>query len=58
MVIFKRTQGPVGDAISGGKGPTIPSPLQNKKTGEAKINTNLTKIVINLNKVREKIKAF
>ena len=58
MVIFKRTQGPVGGIIFGEKGPTIPSLLQNKKVGVAKINTNLTKIITSLNKDQKKIKTL
>ena len=58
MVIFARIRGPVGGVISGGKGPVIPSPLQNKKAGGAKANTNLTKIVTNLNKIKKEIKTL
>ena len=58
MVIFKRIRGPVGSVMSGGKGPVIPFPLQNKEAGGVKANTNLTEIIINLNKVKEKIKTF
>ena len=56
MVIFKRTQGPVGNIISGGKGPAIPSPLQNREINRVKANTGLTKVVINLNKLRRRLK--
>ena len=58
MVIFRRTRGPVGNIISGGKGPAIPSLLQNKKTGKVKINTSLIKIIISLNKIKEEVKAL
>ena len=58
MVIFKRIQRPVGEVISGGKNPAIPSLLQNKKAGKIKTNINLIKIIINLNKVKEKIKTL
>ena len=44
--------------MSGRKGPVIPSLLQNKEAGGAKANTGLIKIIINLNKVKEKIKTF
>ena len=58
MVIFRRTQGPVGGIISGGKGPVIPFLLRNKEAGGVKININLIKIITGLNKVREEVKAF
>ena len=58
MAIFRRIQRPVGNIISGGKNPAIPSLLQNKETGKAKVNTNFIKIIINLNKVKEKIKIL
>ena len=58
MVIFGQIRRPVGGVISGGKGPAIPSLLQNKKAGKAKANTNLVKVIINLNKVKEKVKAL
>ena len=58
MIIFKRTRGPVGGIISGRKNPAIPFPLQNKKAGKAKVNTGLIKIITNLNKVKEEIKAL
>ena len=44
--------------MSGGKGPVIPSLLQDKKAGGVKANIGLIKIVINLNKIREEIKTF
>ena len=58
MVIFKRTRGPVGGVISGGKGPAVLFLLRNKETGGVKANTGLTKVVINLNKVKEEVKTF
>ena len=58
MVIFRRTRGPVGDAVSGGRGPAIPSPLRNKEAGKVKININLIKIIAGLNKIKEKIKTL
>ena len=51
MIIFRQTQGPEGGVISGGKGPVIPSPSQNKEAGRIKVLTAL-------NKVREEVKAF
>ena len=48
----------MGGVISGGKGPAIPSPLQNREAGKVKVNTGLIKIIINLNKVKKEIKAF
>ena len=48
----------MGGVISGGKGPAIPSLLQNKEAGKAKIHTNLIKIIINFNKVKEEIKTL
>ena len=58
MVIFRRTQGPVGGIIFGWKGPVIPSLLRDKEAGGVKANINLIKIIINLNKVKEEVKAF
>ena len=58
MVIFRRIRGPVGGAISGGKGPVILSLLRNKEAGKVKINTSLIKIIAGLNKVKEKIKTL
>ena len=48
----------MGNIISGGKDPVIPSLLQNKETGGVKININLIKIIINLNKVKKEIKTL
>ena len=48
----------MGGIIFGGKNPAILSLLQNKKAGKVKVNINLIKIIINLNKVKEKIKPF
>ena len=48
----------MGGVISGGKNPVIPFLLQDKETGKVKINTGFIKIIINLNKVKEKIKAL
>ena len=42
----------------GGKGPVIPFLLRNKKAGKAKVNIGLIKIIIGLNKVREKVKTL
>ena len=58
MVIFGRIRGPVGSVMSGGRGPVILSLLQNKEAGKVKVNTGFIKIVISLNKVKEKVKAF
>ena len=58
MVIFGRTRKPVGGIISGGKGPVIPSLLQNKKAGRVKANISLIKIITGLNKVKEEIKTL
>ena len=48
----------MGGVIFGGKGSVIPFLLQNKEAGKAKVNTDLIKIIINLNKVKKEIKAF
>ena len=48
----------MGGIISGGKGPVIPSLLRDKEAGKVKVNTGLIKIVINLNKVKEKVKTL
>ena len=58
MVIFKRTRGPVGGVMFGGKGHVIPFLLRNKEAGRVKVNTGLIKIIINLNKVKEEIKTL
>ena len=58
MVIFGRTQGPVGGIISGGRNPVILSLLRDKEAGGVKANINFIKIVINLNKVKEEIKTL
>ena len=58
MVIFRRTQGLEGGVISGGKGPVILSPSRNREASKVKIIINLIKLIINLNKVKEKIKSF
>ena len=58
MAVFRRIRGPVGGAISGGKGPIIPFLLQNKEAGKVKINTGLIKIIINFNKVKKEIKTL
>ena len=48
----------MGGVISGGKSPVIPSLLRDREAGEVKANTSLTEIIINFNKVKEKIKTF
>ena len=48
----------MGGVISGGKGPVILFPLQNKEAGGAKVNTGLTKIIAGLNKVKEEVKTL
>ena len=48
----------MGGIISGGKGPVIPFLLRNKKAGRVKININFIKIIVGLNKVKEKVKAL
>ena len=48
----------MGNVISGEKDPVIPSPLQNKETGGVKVNTGLTKIIINLNKIKKEVKTL
>ena len=48
----------MGNIISGGKSPVIPSPLRNKEVGGVKANIGLIKIIIGLNKVKEKIKIL
>ena len=45
----------MGGALSGGKGPVILSLLRDKEAGGVKVNINLIKIIINLNKVRKEI---
>ena len=44
--------------ISGGRNPAISSLLRDKEAGKVKANTNLIKIIINLNKVKEEIKIL
>ena len=58
MVIFRRTRGPVGGIISGGKNPVIPFLLRDKEAGGVKVNISLIKIIVNFNKVREEIKTL
>ena len=48
----------MGGIISGGKGPAVPSLLQNREAGGVKANTGLAKIIASLNKVREEVKAL
>ena len=48
----------MGGVIFGRKGSAVLSPLRNKEAGKVKANTGLIKIVINLNKVKEEIKAL
>ena len=48
----------MGGIISGGKNPVIPFLLRNKEAGRVNVNTNLIKIIINLNKIKEKIKTL
>ena len=48
----------MGGAVSGGKDPVIPSLLRDKKAGKVKINIGLIKIIISLNKVKEKVKTL
>ena len=48
----------MGGIISGGKNPVIPFLLRNKEAGKVKANTGFIKIVINLNKVKEKVKTL
>ena len=48
----------MGGVISGGRSPVIPSLLRNKEVGKVKVNINLIEVIISLNKVKEKVKAF
>ena len=48
----------MGGVISGGRDPVILFLLQDREAGKVKINTGLIKIVINLNKIRKKIKTL
>ena len=48
----------MGGVISSGKGPAILSLLQNKEAGGVKANIGLIKIIISLNKVKEKVKTL
>ena len=58
MIIFRQTRGPVGGVIFGGRGPAVPSLLQDKEVGGVKVNTGFIKIIINLNKVKKEIKTL
>ena len=42
----------------GGRGPVIPFLLRDKEAGGVKVNIGFIKIIIGLNKVREKIKTL
>ena len=44
--------------MSGGRGPAVPFLLRDKEADKTKANIGLIKIVINLNKVKEEIKAL
>ena len=48
----------MGGVISGGKGFVIPFLLRDREAGEVKVNIGFIKVIISLNKVREKVKAF
>ena len=48
----------MGGVIFGGKGPVIPFLLQDQEAGKVKVNINLVKIIIGLNKVREEVKTL
>ena len=48
----------MGDVMFGGKSPVIPFLLRDKEAGGVKVNTSLIKIIINLNKVKEEVKAL
>ena len=48
----------MGGVVSGDKGPAIPSLLQDKEAGKAKVNISFIKIIASLNKVMEEIKAL
>ena len=58
MVVFGQTRGPMGGVMSSGRNPAVTSLLQNKETGRVKVNINLIKIIVGLNKVREEIKTL
>ena len=44
MVIFGRTREPGAGAMSGGRGPAVPSLLGDRETGGAEANTGLAKV--------------
>ena len=48
----------MGGVISGGKNPVIPFLLRDRKAGKVKVNISLIKIIIGLNKVKEKVKTL
>ena len=48
----------MGGVISGRKNPVIPFLLRDKEAGGVKVNINLIKIIINLNKIKEKVKTL
>ena len=48
----------MGGVVFGGRDPVILFLLQDKKMGGAKVNTSFIKIIINLNKAKEKVKTF
>ena len=48
----------MGGVISGGRSPVIPFLLRDREAGRVKVNINLIKIIISLNKVKEEVKAF
>ena len=58
MVIFRRTRGPVGGIMFGGRNPVVLFLLRDREAGGVKVNTGFIKIVTGLNKVKEEIKIF
>ena len=58
MAVFGRNQEPEGGAISGGRGPVIPSPSRDREAGRAKIITALTKFREEVKILREAMCAF
>ena len=58
MAIFGRTREPEGGAISGGRGPAIPSPSRDKEAGGANVITGLTKVKEEVRALREAVSAL
>ena len=58
MAVFGRTREPGAGAMSGERGPAVPSSLGDRETGGAEVNTGLAKVKEEIQSLREGINAF